>query len=96
MPDIRETLVHAVTQYDFKQSKKPSYNIYALAHYIARIDDIMRDIEAGADTRDAIVAGFTGSLLNTCLRSLKLPKPSQDEMQGVGNMVYHPLKKQID
>jgi hypothetical protein len=93
MPDIRDTLVHAVTQYDLKQSKKPSYNMYALGHYIARIDDIVRDIEEGADTREAIVAAFTGSLLNTCLRSLKLPKPSQDEMQGLGSMVYRPVKK---
>jgi hypothetical protein len=92
MPDIRDTLVHAVTQYDLKESKKPTYNSYALAHYIARIDDIMRDIEAGADTREAIVAGFTGRLLNTCLRSLKLPKPSQDEMQGMWSLVYHPVK----
>jgi hypothetical protein len=92
MPDIRDTLVHAVTRYDFKQSTKSNYNPYALGHYIARIDDIMKDIDNGADIRSAIIAAFTGRLLNTCLSSLKLSKPSQDEMNGVGNLIYIPVK----
>lgn len=89
---IRQTLVSAVTQYDTKQSKKKHYNLYALGHYLSRVDDIMKDIEAGADVREAVTAGFTGALLNTCLKSLKLQKPTDDEWSGAGGMVYQPVK----
>jgi len=79
---LRFQLVTAVTDYDRKQSTKPSYNIYALPQYFARIDEILSDVEAGTDPRSAIAAGFTGTLLNFVFRrmseeKMSFPEPKQ-------------------
>lgn len=87
----REQLITAVTQYDFKQSKKRGYNVHALNIYFNRVDAIMKDIDAGADVRDAIVAGFAGTLLTHVLRSLKLEKATKDEISGADSIVYCPV-----
>lgn len=70
---IKDKLIHAVTDYDRKQSTKPGHNPYALGIYFERVDAICADIDAGADPRAAIVAGFTGRLVASCLRELGLP-----------------------
>lgn len=90
--NTKDILISAVTQYDRKQSAKRGYNPYALGIYFARVDDIMRDIEAGADVRAAIVAGFTGRLADHCLRALKLPITTKEE--AFGSPVYRPVKAQ--
>ena len=69
--ELKNTLSQAVTRYDRKQSRKTHYNIYALPHYLARVADIVDDVENGADVQAAIIAGFTqGPLRNACLRAL--------------------------
>lgn len=87
----RDKLVSAVIQYDAKQRNKRNYNIFALPQYISRVEDIMQDIEAGANDRDAIVAAFTGTLLTHVLRSLKLEKATDDEIKGAGGILYRPV-----
>lgn len=90
---LRFNLVSAVTEYDRKQSTKPSYNMYALPQYLERVSEIMDDIAAGADPRAAITAGFTGTLVSSILRRLKMSGASKGEMSGMGSMVYEPVAK---
>lgn len=90
---LRFNLVSAVTEYDRKQSTKPSYNMYALPQYLERVSEIMDDIAAGADPRAAISAGFTGTLVSSILRRLKMSGASEGEMSGMGSMVYEPVAK---
>jgi hypothetical protein len=90
---LRFNLVSAVTDYDRKQSTKPSYNMYALPQYLERVSEIMDDIAAGADPRSAIAAGFTGTLLSSVMRKLKLNTPTREEIQGIGSVVYTPVAK---
>ena len=90
---LRFQLVTAVTDYDRKQSTKPSYNIYALPQYCARIDEILSDVEAGTDPRSAIAAGFTGTLLNFVFRRLKMGNASRKEVMGGGEWYYTPVSK---
>lgn len=66
---IRHALTHALTAYDEKESRKKHWNPYALPQYLARVDDIMADIEAGADPAAAICAGFSGRLQSLCLKA---------------------------
>lgn len=90
---LRFNLVSAVTDYDQKQSTKPSYNIYALPQYLERVNDIMEDIAAGADPRSAIAAGFTDRLLSFVMRKMKLDAPTREEIVGLGSAVYTPVAK---
>lgn len=87
----KDTLIHAVTAYDRKQSSKRGYNQYALGIYFQRIDEVCADIERGADVRAAIVAGFTGRLADHCLRALSLPITTNSEAFGSG--IYQPAAK---
>lgn len=90
--NIRQTLVHAVTAFDRKQSTKRGYNIYALGQYLIRVDEVCADIDKGAETRAAIVAGFNGRLADACLRALNLPITSEDECRN-GPCCYTPVNK---
>ena len=90
---LRFNLVSAVTDYDRKQSTKSSYNMYALPQYLERVSEIMDDIAAGADSRSAISAGFTGTLLSAVMRKLKINSPTREEIQGIGSVVYTPVAK---
>jgi hypothetical protein len=89
--DIRTALVHAATRYDERQSKRKCYNHYALAQYLMRIDDVCTDIERGATPRDAVVAGFSGPLLNALLKAIDTAKATDDEQRGVGKLFYQPV-----
>ena len=68
--DTKSKLVHALTRYDEKESKKRGYNPYALGQYLARADLIMDDIKKGASVSEAIQAGFTGRLQAACLKAV--------------------------
>jgi hypothetical protein len=85
----KSALIHALTRYDAKQSTKRHYNRNALGIYFQRVDDIMADIERGADVRQAICAGFTGSVLAACLRALDLPKATDDEWAGHSAVMHY-------
>lgn len=78
--NVHDTLVHAVTEYDRKQSTKPGYNIYALAHYIGRVQDVTADVESETPIRKALLKGFTGRLLDVCLKAVGQPKFTKEEM----------------
>lgn len=72
---LKDTLLHAVTDYDRKQSVKRDYNVYALPQYMGRVYDIMEDIDAGANAFDAINAGFHGPLLRHVIKIVAKKHP---------------------
>ncbi len=77
---VHSALVHAATEYDRKESSKKGYNHYALAIYLGRIQDVDKDIAAGTSVRDALLAGFTGRLLDRLLVAVGEPKFTREEM----------------
>lgn len=85
----KEKLIHAVTAYDRKQSKKRGYNPHALGIYFQRIDEICADIERGADVRKALCAGLSDRLLDHCLKALELPVSTVTESQS--SYIYNPV-----
>jgi len=96
---MKNKLISALTQLDAKEfartkgKREKGYNPHALGIYFARVDDICADVQAGADLRAAIVAGFTGKCLVACLRALDLPNATNDERSGFGKPVcYTPIK----
>lgn len=89
---IRPALLHALTQYDVRQSRGKRYNVYALGQYLIRLDEVMTDIDNGADARAAIAAAFTGPLLSCALKAVELAPPTTDELSGLGRYTYQPAK----
>ena len=67
---IKARLVNAATTYDRKQSRTKQYNRYALAQYLARIDDVCADIENGAEPGAAISRGFCGPVLRVLAKAI--------------------------
>ena len=79
---IHYKLLHAVTDYDRKQSTEPGYNVYALSLYLGAIDRAERRIEEGQSLRQALVASFTGRLLTVVLKAVGEPKATDTEQRG--------------
>ena len=90
--NIKDSLVSLLTRFDERESKKKNYNRYALGIYLQRADSVLKDIEMGAKTRAAIVAGFNGRLGDFILRGLKLPVTTEQEQIG-GGWAYRPVSK---
>jgi hypothetical protein len=86
---MKNQIVSLLTAYDEKQSSKKSYNRYALGIYLNQLDNVILDIELGADPRAAIVAGFNGRLLDFILRGLGMAVSSKEEQMGSG--IYAPV-----
>jgi hypothetical protein len=91
--DIRSKLIHGLTQYDMRQSKRKGYNPYALAQYLTRIDEIMDDIAAGATPRAAIIAAFTDRLQDAALKAIGEPKGTDAECRGGNHWSYQPASR---
>lgn len=78
---IHFRLVHAVTEYDRKQSTKKSYNRYALGMYLQAVQSV--ESWLGEDSRhtlrQAIVRYFNGRLMDACLAAIGEPKGTLQE-----------------
>jgi hypothetical protein len=85
---IHSALVHAVTEYDRKESTKKYYNHYALGQYLIRIEQVEEDIASGTAVRAALLAGFNGRLLDHVLKAVGEPKFTTEEMRSQ-SYVYH-------
>lgn len=88
---LHEKLIHAATVYDRKQATRRGYNPYALGQYFMRIDEVCRDVAAGAPPRQAIAAGSTGRLLDVMLKAAQLEKSTDAEQRGNGAWSYSPV-----
>jgi len=71
--ELHARLVNAVTTYDRQQSTKRHWNHYALPQYLARVAEVVADVENGATPRAAIMAGFNDRLRDHCLRAISEP-----------------------
>lgn len=77
---IRHKLVHAVTEYDRKQSTKPGYNMYALPQYLRSIqENVIPALISGKSIRQAILSGFNGRLATAALKSVGEPAITKEE-----------------
>jgi hypothetical protein len=81
--EMRFTLVHAVTEYDRKQSTRKHYNRYALPQYLMAIDHVTNAVNCGRTRRDALVDKFNGRLLDVCLKALNMDKSTREEQLGL-------------
>lgn len=77
--NMREKLVSAVTAWDRKQSTKRFYNPHGLGIMLTVVELVADDIDAGADPRRAIMAGFNDRLLDHVLRSVGLQTATTQE-----------------
>jgi len=90
MDSLRAVIVAALTTYDRGQQNKRGYNRYALSQYFARVDEVIADIEAGADVRAAIVNGFSGAIARVVLKACGLSPYTAADAQGQ-SWCYRPL-----
>jgi hypothetical protein len=74
-------LVHAVTEYDRKQSTRRGYNIWALPQYLGACEAAEADIAAGKPLRKAIVSNFCGRLLDAVLKAVGESKATDLEQR---------------
>lgn len=83
MMTLEHKLLHAVTEYDRKQSAKQGYNPYALSHYLGAINErILPAIAEGKSTRQAILGAMCGQLANICLKVAGEPRMTDAEKRG--------------
>src|SRR4029077_19931256 len=66
---IHRALVHAVTEYDQRESSKRSYNRYALSQYLNAIERVDLDLACDRPIRNALIEVFNGRLLDRCLKA---------------------------
>jgi len=79
----RNKLLHAVTEYDRKQSLKRFYNVYALAQYLMAVDRARDEmIENSLTLRQALITCFNGRLLDVCLKAVGEPTSTKEEQLG--------------
>jgi hypothetical protein len=79
MKIIQETLDRAAATWDWKKQHQRHYNPYAYGQYLTRNEEIIADIDSGADPRAAIVRGFHGPLCNHMLRAIGEKRTTPDE-----------------
>jgi len=81
---MKQILIHAVTEYDRKQSAKRGWNPYALTQYRARIEEVDQEPAPA-------YAAFTGRMLDVCLKAVGQAKSTDNEQMG--EIVYTPISK---
>lgn len=79
---LHDKLIHAVTEYDRKESTKRFYNRYALPQYIGAVQHITDEIAKGYSVRSAILNNLLGRLADVCLKAAGEPKTTREEKFG--------------
>jgi hypothetical protein len=69
--DLRDTLIHLVTEWDKKQAKTKSYNRYALAQYIEAVEKVMKGVKKGIDLEASLQAVFQDRMLDFITKGVK-------------------------
>lgn len=86
---IHSALVHAVTAYDRRRAGRQGYNHYALGQYLIRLEEVERDIAAGASVRAALCAAFSDRLLDVCLKAVG--EARAEAADKTGGWAYRPV-----
>jgi hypothetical protein len=76
---LRLKMIHAVTQYDIKESRKPGYNIYGLPIMLGAVSRTAELLADGFTPRQAILANFNGRLATVVLKSVGEKALTKDE-----------------
>ena len=86
LDSLQDSIVSAVTQYDMRESKKKSYNRYALGQYFMAIDRVLEMLNEKPETltRYAIIENFNGRLCDAILHRLAFA-PMTDSEARYGN-----------
>jgi hypothetical protein len=93
---LAQKLELAAVKYDARILKRHQrnarvyHNPHALGLYRARLKDVLADVARGASPREAIVAGFEGSLRQAMLRACGFPADWSD---GDTTWYYRPVTK---
>lgn len=66
----KSKLIHAVTQYDIRQSKKQGHNPYALAQYFASIEQVFSEVKGGINIIVSIEDNFNKPLSTILIKAL--------------------------
>ena len=85
---LRARLVSAATQFDRRAQTRRGWNPYALPQYLARIDEVIADVRAGADPRAAIIAGFCDRLRDALLKACGF---ATEARYAETSVVYRPV-----
>lgn len=78
---LKNTLIHAATRYDRARVNRPGYNIYAMAQYFGRIDEVCAAIDTGTPVRAALLGAFSDRLLDALLVAVGEPKATREELR---------------
>jgi hypothetical protein len=90
-------MVQGVVEFDRRaidrSKKKPRswHNPHALGIYLTRVDEVMADIQRGADPAQAVAQGFSGPLLRVVLKWTKLERRTGTTGNYKGLPVYKPV-----
>jgi len=95
MKSLADKLELAAVKFDARILKRHQrnarvyHNPHALGLYRARIAEVLMDVDRGASPREAIVAGFEGTLRQAMLRACGFPADwSESE-----SLTYRPVTK---
>jgi hypothetical protein len=81
---LHEKLRSALITYDIQESKKRSYNLYALGHYMVALQSTTDFIAKGADVREVLCGHFSGRLLARLLKVAGVaPMTKEDNYGGI-------------
>ena len=69
-PEVHARLVHSITAYDIKQSKKANYNRYALAQYFAALNNAVALLDKGNTPAYSFSTAFNEPLQSRLIKEV--------------------------
>jgi len=69
--DTKQKLIHALTEYDRKQSMRRGYNPHALAIYFGALDEAENAVNRGQSWWLALTERFNDRVLDVCLKAVE-------------------------
>lgn len=82
MPYNHQKAISALVKFDELESKKKSYNRFAMGIYLSALQNAETNMAAGRPLRQALVNAFTGRLLDRVLKSQGESKATLKEQRG--------------
>jgi hypothetical protein len=79
---LRDKLLHQVTEYDRRQQGKRGYNMWALPQYLGALEQVQEDLDKGVTVRKALTSNFCGRLLDRLLKAAGELPSTLEEQRG--------------